>query len=68
MTMNEDDQDVPGYNATLPSGHYSTGFSAVIKDGKPVEPVSTLGPIGFVTHRLSAATLKRLQTKKRKRK
>lgn len=56
-----DDQNAPGYEASLPTGHYATGFSAIIKDGIPQEPVSTLGPIGFVTRPLTPAALKRLK-------
>ena len=62
------EEDIPGLDVGPSTGHYTTGFTAIIKDGKPVEPVSALGPIGFVHHRLSAATLKRLRTAQRRAK
>lgn len=57
----DSDDDVPALAVSPSVGHYTTGFSAIIKDGLPVEPVSNVGPIGFVTRRPSLAVLKRLK-------
>lgn len=70
MTTSEDDDWIDEQSAIRVSpslGHYATGFSAVIKDGKLQEPVSSLGPIGFATRPLSAAALKRLNRKTRRK-
>lgn len=55
------DDDIPALQVSPSTGHYSTGFSARIEDGVPVEPVSAIGPIGFVTRPITKAALKRLQ-------
>lgn len=59
-----DDEWPPVPDMTI--GHYTTGFSARIEDGVPVEPVSGVGPIGFVTRRPTAAVMKRLRKNGRK--
>lgn len=64
MTGEVEVDEVPALSVGPSTGHYSTGFSAVIKDGKPVEPVSNVGPIGFVTRRLSRTALRRLKTQR----
>lgn len=61
------EEDVPALDVGPSLGHYSTGFSAIIKDGKPVEPVSTLGPIGFLTHRLTVSAWRRYRRQQKVR-
>lgn len=63
-----EDEDVPALAVSPSLGHYSTGFSVRLDDkGNMLEPVSSLGPIGFVTRPLTAAAWKRYRAKQKKR-
>lgn len=61
------DDDVPALDVGPSLGHYSTGFSARIEGGKLVEPVSSLGPIGFLTHRLTVSAWRRYRRQQKVR-
>ncbi len=61
----EYDDDVSGIGISPSVGSYAVGLSARIEDGKPAEPVSTIGPIGFVTKRLTVAAQRRLRKAKK---
>ncbi len=62
MSVEWDDNDRPALSVSPSLGHYTTGFSArVDEDGRLMEPVSSLGPIGFVTRPLTKAALRRLK-------